>query len=166
MSQTLLGLRHTIVRGLARIDFLAPLLARLTVGVTFAQSGWGKVNNLERVTEFFASIGIPAPELMAPFVAGVELVCGVLLVLGLASRLASIPLIITMIVAIATALRDQVGNVADLLGLNEFAYIAIFFWIVVAGPGAASLDALILRALSSRSGEPENSPAAASAHRA
>jgi putative oxidoreductase len=141
----LVGVRDTVVRGLSRIDFLAPLLARLTVGIRFAGAGWAKVNNLPRVVEFFTSLGIPYPELQAPFVAGVELVGGVLIAVGLASRLTAIPLIITMIVAILTALRDQVTGIVALVGLSEFAYIAILFWIAIAGPGAASLDALILR---------------------
>jgi putative oxidoreductase len=78
-------------------------------------------------------------------VASVELVCGVLLVVGLATRFAAVPLAITMIVAILTALRDQISGVGDLLGLLEFAYIAILFWIAIAGPGIVSLDALLLR---------------------
>ena len=50
----------------------------------------------------FAKIGIPAPEVMGPFVGVVEIVCGLLLVLGLLTRLAAVPLIIDMVVAIAT----------------------------------------------------------------
>jgi len=50
----------------------------------------------------FAKIGIPAPEVMGPFVGIVEIVCGLLLVVGLLTRLAAVPLIIDMIVAIAT----------------------------------------------------------------
>jgi len=142
------NLRQTALGMLSRIDWLGPLLARLTVGVVFAQSGWGKLHNLEKVTEFFGSIGIPYPELQAPFVAGVELVGGVLIAVGLLSRLAAVPLTITMIVAILTALRDQIEGVGDLLGLVEFAYIALFVWIAIAGPGAVSLDALLVRFLS------------------
>jgi uncharacterized membrane protein YphA (DoxX/SURF4 family) len=50
----------------------------------------------------FAKIGIPAPQFFGPFVGVVEIVCGALLILGLFSRLASIPLLIDILVAIAT----------------------------------------------------------------
>ena len=63
-----------------RAAFLAPLLARLTVGAAFAESGWGKVHNLEKVAEYFAELGIPAPAFQATFVSFVELICGSLLV--------------------------------------------------------------------------------------
>jgi putative oxidoreductase len=145
MAGSLLQLREKALGALSRIEFLGPLLARLTVGVVFAQSGWGKLNNLPQVIEFFESIGIPAPELQAPFVAGVELVAGALLVVGLASRFAAVPLVITMVVAIATALWDEVGGIGDLLGLLEFAYIAILVWVAISGPGVVSLDALLVR---------------------
>jgi uncharacterized membrane protein YphA (DoxX/SURF4 family) len=50
----------------------------------------------------FIKIGIPAPEVMAPFVGVVEILCGTLLLLGLITQLSTIPLIIDMLVAIAT----------------------------------------------------------------
>jgi uncharacterized membrane protein YphA (DoxX/SURF4 family) len=50
----------------------------------------------------FARIGIPAPEIMGPFVGGVEVVCGALIIIGLLTRLAAIPLIVDMLVAIIT----------------------------------------------------------------
>src|SRR5690606_15693699 len=50
----------------------------------------------------FARIGIPAPEVMGPFVGVVEIVCGSLLLAGLATRIAAVPLIVDMIVALAS----------------------------------------------------------------
>jgi uncharacterized membrane protein YphA (DoxX/SURF4 family) len=50
----------------------------------------------------FARIGIPTPEIMGPFVGGVEVVCGALIIIGLLTRLAAIPLIVDMLVAIIT----------------------------------------------------------------
>jgi uncharacterized membrane protein YphA (DoxX/SURF4 family) len=59
----------------------------------------------------FAKIGIPYPEIMAPFVGSVEAVCGSLLLLGLFTRLATVPLIITMLVAIlSTKILILVGH--------------------------------------------------------
>ena len=128
-----------------RVAFLGPLLARFTIGVAFITSGWGKVNNLEKVTAFFTELGIPAPAFQATFVSWVELVCGTLVFIGLATRLAAVPLICTMIVALITAKAEDIGGVGDLVGLIEFTYIALLAWLVVAGPGLLSLDHLIAR---------------------
>src|SRR5213593_2333437 len=95
--------RAWILRITGRIDWLPPTLARLCVGLVFFNSGWGKLHGLNDVIEYFRSLGIPAPEIQAPFAAGTEFVCGLLLLLGLFTRVASVPLIITMIVAILTA---------------------------------------------------------------
>ena len=126
-----------------RLSFLGPTLARLTLGVVFVTSGWGKLQSLEKVTEFFTELGIPAPGFNAVLASSAELVCGALLLIGLLSRLASIPLIVTMIVAILTAKRDALHGVADLLGFEEWTYIVLAIWIAVAGPGPVSLDRLL-----------------------
>jgi putative oxidoreductase len=130
---------------LQRASFVGPLLARFTIGVAFIESGWGKVNNLEKVTAFFTELGIPAPAFQATFVSWVELVCGTLVLIGLATRLAAVPLICTMIVALITAKADDIAGVGDLVGMIEFTYIALLAWLVVAGPGWLSLDQLIAR---------------------
>ncbi|MET0413715.1 MAG: DoxX family protein [Polyangiaceae bacterium] len=124
-------------------DYLAPLLARITVGVVFITSGWGKLHNLDKVTQFFGELGIPAPAFQAVFVSYVELVCGTALLLGLLTRLVAIPLAATMGVAIITAKAEEIAGVADLLGTVEFAYVALLFGLVLTGPGKVSLDALL-----------------------
>jgi len=121
-------------------EWLGPLLARITLGVVFAQAGWGKLNNLTQVTGFFTELGIPAAHIQAPFVAGLEFVGGLMVLLGLCTRFISIPLAFTMVVAIATAKRAEVSGVTDLLGLSEFAYLVMFVWLVVAGAGKISVD--------------------------
>jgi putative oxidoreductase len=126
------------------LQFIGPLLARLTVGVVFLTSGWGKVHNLEQVTEFFTELGIPAPGFHAVFVSNVELICGTLLCLGLATRVAAVPLVCTMVVAIFTAKWSELEGLTDLLGTSEFAYVAVLCWLVLAGPGRASIDALFV----------------------
>jgi len=68
----------------------------------------------------FAKIGIPLPEVMGPFVGVVEIVCGLLVILGLFTRLATVPLIITMIVAlISTKLPILVGHDVGMFHLQE-----------------------------------------------
>jgi putative oxidoreductase len=129
------------------LTWLAPLLARVTVGWVFATTGWGKLNNLQKVIDYFSDLGIPYPQIQAPFASANEFVCGVLVLLGLATRVASIPLIVVMLVAIRTAQWENVDSIAALLGLVEWSYIVIFAWLAIAGPGPVSLDALIARAL-------------------
>jgi putative oxidoreductase len=117
------------------------------VGLVFVTTGWGKLQNLDRVIEFFRSLGIPAPEYQAPFVAATELSCGLLLVLGLATRFAAVPLVVTMGVAIRTALWEELEGVIDLFGREEYLFIVLLAWLAVAGAGAASLDAVVARFL-------------------
>src|SRR3954463_1108927 len=99
-----------------RVAFLGPALARLTLGVVFIGTGWGKLHSLDKVTGFFTELGIPAPGFNAVLAATAEFVCGSLLLIGLLSRLAAIPLIVTMIVAILTAKRADLHGISDLLG--------------------------------------------------
>jgi len=161
----LFAIRRELLAMLSRVEFSGPFIARLSVGVMFAQSGWAKLHDLGKVIEFFHSIGIPFPELQAPFVAAIEFGCGLLVALGLGTRVAAIPLIATMVVAILTALRDQIGGIVDLLVLSEFTYIAVLTWLALAGPGSVSLDALLMRLLD-RSTRPVSPPARALADRA
>lgn len=147
MTTPLDALRRRALTLAGRLRFLPPLLARIAVGLVFVNTGWGKLHDLESVTSFFRELGIPWPELQAPFVASTELVCGALVLVGLCARLAAIPLIGTMVVAIATAIWPDLSGLTDLLGKVETLYIVLFAWIAIAGPGAVSLDALVVRLL-------------------
>jgi putative oxidoreductase len=121
----------------------ARILTRIVIGVVFVGAGFSKFQNLPGAVEFFTSLGIPAPELQAPFVALTELGCGFLVLIGLATRLASVPLIATMVVAIATAKWPDVSGYQDFLDLSEFLYIVLLVWLVAAGGGCYSVDHLI-----------------------
>jgi len=129
-----------------RLDWLAPLLARITVGWVFVSTGWGKLHNLQKIIDYFTDLGIPYPQYQAPFASANEFVCGLLVLVGLATRIAAIPLIVVMFVAIRTAQWQNIDSLASLLGLTEWAYIAIFAWLALAGPGPISLDRLIASA--------------------
>jgi putative oxidoreductase len=87
------------------------------------------------------------PEFQAPFAASAEFVCGTLILVGLMTRLACVPLIITMIVAIVTARKADYEGVASLYGFVEYLYILLLLWLGVAGPGPISLDRLLAPAL-------------------
>lgn len=147
MIEQVRRLRAKLLATLTSLDWLPPLVARLTVGWVFVRSGWGKLHNLPQVIQFFTDLGIPAPNLQAPMVAGLELACGLLVLLGLLTRLAALPLIGTMVVALLTAQRAQIHGVGDLFGLVEFLYIALLLWLAQAGAGRFSLDTLLGRRL-------------------
>lgn len=76
-------------------------LIRLVVGVVFLSEGIQKfLYPAENGAGRFARIGIPAPDVMGPFVGVVEIVCGALILLGFLTRLVAIPLIVDMLMAI------------------------------------------------------------------
>ena len=129
----------------ARLRWLPPTLARLTLGWIFLLSGWGKLHGLPDVIEYFRSLGIPAPQIQAPFASSVEFLCGALLLLGLGSRFAAVPLIGVMLVAIATARREELTSLGALFGFIEYLYIVLLVSVIVEGPGPLSLDALLGR---------------------
>jgi putative oxidoreductase len=79
------------------------LVLRVVIGVTFLLHGLDKLADLPGTEEFFASLGIPASGLMAPFVALTETVGGLLLIAGLATPLAGVALAGDMFVALVTA---------------------------------------------------------------
>lgn len=81
----------------------AVVLIRLAVGWVFVSEGIQKfLYAASRGVGRFERIGIPSPEVMAPFVGAVEITCGALVVVGLLTRLASVPLVCTMIVALVS----------------------------------------------------------------
>lgn len=134
---------NRITKFLQKLDWLPVLLARISMGSIFILSGWGKLHNLSNVVEFFTELGIPFPGFNAQLVAFTEFCCGSLILLGLLTRLASIPLIATMTVAIITAKRQEISGITDLLGVEEFVYIVFFLWFIINGAGKISLDSFI-----------------------
>jgi putative oxidoreductase len=134
--------RAQALNRIGKIEPFAPLLVRLTLGGVFASSGWGKLNNLQQVTEFFTELGIVAPGLNAVFVSSTELICGVLLLLGWLTRLSSLPLMGVMTVALLTAKASELEGPLELLGSLEFGYLVMLFVLLCRGAGKFSLDAV------------------------
>ena len=130
--------------------WLGPLAARIVVGWTFLWSGWEKLNNLQQMTQNFTEWGIPYPALLTPFASGAELVFGLMLLLGLLTRIAGPGLLVVMIVALVAAKRDQIDSLESFLNQDETAYMAIFGWLAIAGPGPISLDYLLQRLTGSK----------------
>ena len=131
-----------------------PLAVRIVVGWVFLWSGWGKLHILPRMVENFRSWSIPAPEVLAPFVSGMEFAGGLLLLLGLLTRFIAVPMMVIMVVAIVSAKWADVDSLETLLGFEEVSYLVMFAWLGIAGPGPVSLDHLVLRGL-----RPSHSPA-------
>jgi len=123
------------------------LIVRLYWGWQLAESGWGKLHNLGKVIEFFTSLGLPAPAMMAVFISGLELVGGVLLFLGLAARLIALPLTSNMIVAYVTADREALFSVFSdpdkFYAAAPYTFLFASLVVLVFGPGRLALDALI-----------------------
>ena len=138
-----------------RISFLGPTLARLTVGLVFMGTGWGKLHSLPDVTDFFASLHIPAPGFNARLTAATEFFGGLAILLGLGTRLVALPLAFTMVIAILTAKRGDITGLTALVGFEEWSYLVFFIWLAVAGAGPLSLDNLVARWLRRRQ---ESSP--------
>ncbi|HSY58994.1 MAG TPA: DoxX family protein, partial [Terriglobales bacterium] len=126
------------------------LVIRLYWGWQISQNGWGKLHNLSHVTEFFASLGLPAPGATATFVSTFEFVGGILLAIGLLSRIVGLGLMIDMFMAYITADREALASVFSDPGKFYNADPFIFFFvgliILIFGPGKFAVDVLIERA--------------------
>jgi hypothetical protein len=83
------------------------LFVRLYWGVQLMQSGWGKLHNLDKVTDFFTSLGLPAPGFTATAISSLELCGGLLLAVGLFSRLISFVLTINMLMPTSRRTRKR-----------------------------------------------------------
>ncbi len=141
---------HLLILLPARIasyfPWAGPLIMRLVVGYTFMLAGWGKLNNLPQMVQNFTEWGIPFPSILTPFVSGVECFGGAMLIAGLFTRIPAAMLAVVMIVAIKSAKWGDVNSLETLLGFEEATYFAAFLWLAIAGPGAASLDRLLVNA--------------------
>ena len=147
-------MRSALARGceaalatLTRLAWLGPLAVRLFFGYFWLETGWAKLHNLDGATARFVDWGLPFPAFSAPFSAGAEFLGGALLMLGLLTRFTSIAMAINMIVAIAFVAIKNVGGFDEFVELDEFVYVLIFFWLLIAGPGRASVDTWLARRL-------------------
>lgn len=126
-------------------SWVPTLLVRLFVGYFFFETGLGKVGNLGAMAERFAEWGIPAPAFNAALSGYTELLGGALIMLGLATRLVSIPMFINMAVATIAVKMKKVAGLSDFVELDEPLYALSFLWLFFVGPGKASLDHLLVR---------------------
>ncbi len=141
----MITLYDQLVSWIGRYVSIPLLLARLTIGIIFIQSGFGKLTHLSDATQFFVELGIPFPHLNAVFSSSTELLAGAFILLGFLTRLSAIPLIIIMVVAIITAQAPNIASPSEFFGLQEWDYIVMLAVILFSGPGKISIDYLLRR---------------------
>ena len=139
---------------LATGDARGPLIVRLIAGLVFVSFSFGKFVNHSAEAASFERYGIPAPDALTYAVGGLELIGGLLLILGLATRVAALALGANMIGAIATAGRVEGGPIH--LGLAPALLVAMIF-LLWTGGGERSIDGALTR----RHGGPRAHPQAA-----
>lgn len=110
-------------------------------------TGQGKLTHLGKVSEYFASLGIPFPTLNAGLAGATETFGSLLLMAGLASRLAAIPVVVTMVVAYLTADPEAVTHIFSdpdkFVQAAPFPFLLAALIVLAFGPGVFSVDAWI-----------------------
>ncbi|MCX5658676.1 MAG: DoxX family protein [Planctomycetota bacterium] len=132
--------------------WLAPFVLlgmRLLVGVCFFYTGKGKLEHLDRTTDFFTDLHIPMPHLNAIMAGSTEMIGGICLAMGLAGRLTSVPLVFTMLVALGTAHREATLNVFNepdkFIEQAPIPFLMTVLVVLCFGPGPLSVDGLVGR---------------------
>lgn len=129
----------------SKLTDLPPLIIRAILVYGFYSPALYKVSDFSGTARWFDSIGMPFPTLNA-YLAGITEFSGViLLALGLGTRLISIPLIVTMLVAIFTVHIDNGFSAAHNGFEIPFYFIIFLIVLIIYGPGRLSLDYLISR---------------------
>ncbi|HLJ76248.1 MAG TPA: DoxX family protein [Acidobacteriaceae bacterium] len=138
------SLYHRFQRGAAALQSPFLLLVRLYWGWQFAQSGWGRLHHLDNATSFFAGLGLPAPHAMVIFISVLELIGGILLIVGLGSRVIGLLLAGDMIGAYLLADREALGSIltdpGKFYGADPYTFLFASLLIMIFGPGKYSVD--------------------------
>ncbi len=129
------------------------LAVRLYWGGQLMQSGWGKLHNIASVTQFFSSLGLPAPHFTAIAISNLELFGGALLAIGLGSRLIGLVLSVNMVMAYLTADREALMSVfsdpGKFYNADPFTFLMASLLVFIFGAGFFSVDHLIHSLVSS-----------------
>lgn len=150
MRQFIADKASRLLQLLHRIEWLGPLVVRVVFGYFWLETGIAKVHNLDGFTQRFIGWGIPFPAFSAGLSAWTELIGGLLIMLGLFTRLVCVPMLINMAVAVTLVVSSNLMGLDDYVEADEIVYSLIFFWLLVSGPGKASLDTLVARMLGIR----------------
>lgn len=121
------------------------LLLRCLTGFIFARAGWYKITHLDQTIGFFASLGLPVANALAPLVATLEFFGGLFLIAGFATRLVCLPLLSTMLVALFTAHSSSLGNINQMLEQPPVVLIFACLGLIAVGAGKWSTDTWLLK---------------------
>jgi putative oxidoreductase len=142
---------HRAVSVLSSLQSPMLLAVRLYWGFQFAQTGWGKLHHLAKITEFFASLNIPVPGFNAPFISALEFFGGILLMLGLFSRPIAFLLAGNMFVAYWTAdheaLTSLFSNPGKFYVADPYTFLFASLMLLIFGAGLFSIDMLVAKRL-------------------
>ena len=138
------GLYRRFQFGSAALQSPLLLLVRLYWGWQFAQSGWGRLHHLDTATQFFSTLGVPAPGPTVIFISVLELVGGILLIVGLGTRLTGLFLAGDMIgayvLADREALRSIISDPGKFYGADPYTFLFASLLVLAFGAGRFSLD--------------------------
>jgi len=150
MNNLLTRLRQLYGRFFDFVSYLQSpflLFVRLYWGIQLIISGWGKLHNLERVTEYFGSLHLPMPAQTAVAISSLELFGGIFLAIGLLSRLTALVLTINMLMAYITADRDALFSIFSdpdkFYAADPYTFLIASLLILIFGPGRIAVDSLI-----------------------
>jgi putative oxidoreductase len=149
VMKTLLNIYRRITVGLSFLQAPMLLAVRLYWGFQFAQTGWGKLHNLAKITGFFASLNVPAPRFTAPAISTLEFVGGILLMLGLFSRPIAFLLACNMFVAYWTADHEALTSVfsdpGKFYAADPYTFLFASLMILIFGAGLFAADSLVAK---------------------
>ncbi len=136
----------------------ATLLIRLLIGLVFVSEGIQKLLFPASLgAGRFLKVGIPAPQVMAPFVGVVEILCGSLVVLGLLSRFATVPLLAVISVAIAATKLPMLftGNFWSMAheARADYSMLMGLLFLLVVGSGPLSVDRYLTKNFAAKGGQ-------------
>jgi putative oxidoreductase len=123
------------------------LLVRLYWGWQLIESGWGKLHHLDKVTEFFTSLGLPIPAQTAVAISCLEFFGGIFLAIGLLSRLTALAMTINLIVAYITADREALFSIFSdpdkFYAAAPYTFLIASLIVLIFGPGKFAVDTLL-----------------------
>ena len=164
MKPLIARLRRLYKRFFAAVDYLqSPFLlaVRLYWGWQLIESGWGKLHNLPKVTDYFTSLNLPMPAQMAVAISCLEFFGGIFLAVGLLSRLTALALTINLIMAYVIGDREALFSIFSdpdkFYAAAPYTFLVTSLIVLIFGPGKLALDTPLDKALArseSKSGTP------------
>lgn len=122
------------------------IFVRIAVGLIFATQGFLKYADLNMGVNRFARLGFPAPLFTAHFVGAFEIACGILVLIGLWTRISAGPLLVVISTAIATTKIPELSHVNQGFwymvsdARTDFSMLCCLLFLIISGPGVWSID--------------------------